>query len=385
MKGFALITILLLITLLLLLGSSFAVSMIIESKISQAQQKGIKAYYWAEAGINKAIWKLKNDPQWKESFETDPDWSATLKEESFTVQIQNLDKGKAEIVSTGYFEEGQRIVKTRVFKALNPFFAKNVALFSDGDTNISGSTINVQGGSTFNNDDLNVYLWSDVSISESALAADYIYVDSLSSLTAASKESQNYPPAPEKIEMPAVDFDSADENSYKNRADHIYSSAEFKKMLRDNPDLTIEGITYVTGLVQVKRGQHLTVNGVLVADGNIEIGTSWRGSGSAQVTVNYTPGEPAGLLTKARVWVGNWAGDLNIQGLLYANDRIVIAKSWRRGYDFNLEGGIIAQYFLISSFWDVFNITYNENIIQDTLSTSEFSPIITIEHWEEEY
>ncbi len=70
---------LIILSLLLLLGLYFSSFVLAEFNIAQSYVKSSQAYYLAEAGINEAIWKIKNDdttsdgdPAWKIEFVTQP-------------------------------------------------------------------------------------------------------------------------------------------------------------------------------------------------------------------------------------------------------------------------------------------------------------------------
>jgi hypothetical protein len=78
-NSFVVILALLTLTFLLLTGAYFSISVLTEMKISDSYIKASQAYYLAEAGVNEAIWKLRNDDTttdgdqaWKTQFVTQP-------------------------------------------------------------------------------------------------------------------------------------------------------------------------------------------------------------------------------------------------------------------------------------------------------------------------
>jgi hypothetical protein len=194
----------------------------------------------------------------------------------------------------------------------------------------------------------------------------------------------------ETIDMPADDFESDDPNSYKNIADIVYSEADFENLMENNQNLTLnDPITYVEGDVDARGGQNLTINGLLVVERDFELGRKycWSGvwrCGRSSLTVNNTVGQPSGILAKRKVQFELWSGDINIDGVVYANDQLDILN-FPSGFSFNANGGLIGRKLTITSVWQPINITYNNQILTDTLGTTEFSPVITVEHWEEEY
>jgi len=77
-KGVILIVAFLTLGILLLLGVYFLSFTLTDSRISKSQVSATQTYYLAEAGVNEAIWKLKNDSIWKNNFETNPDWESEV-------------------------------------------------------------------------------------------------------------------------------------------------------------------------------------------------------------------------------------------------------------------------------------------------------------------
>ncbi|MFH1226248.1 MAG: hypothetical protein V1684_03125 [bacterium] len=399
-NGFILLVVFLVVFMLLLMAIYFFSFIITELKISKNQSIAEQTYYLAESGIEEAIWKLKNDADWQTNFENDPDWTASFSRENifftgggYTVQIQNYDYAKAEIISTGSYAffsgaSAQRIIKIKAFKALNPNPVEQIAIFTgDGNLDIHGRDADLTDGGLFANGDINITYYSDTHTTETASTTDDIYVDYYSSLDADGSEGyesqqENWPP----ITMPMIDFDSDDPTSYYNQADNIYDQNEFKQMMDDNPDLTINGITYVTGQINIKRGQHLTVNGILAADGTITLGIGGPLFGGSYLIVNNTPGQPSGVLTKNSFKTKNWANNLNVEGLLYANDSIEFGTFLWFSPPINITGGIITrQIYVDSSVYGNLDMIYDSAIIQTALGQPLYSQVVSVEHWEEQY
>lgn len=238
---------------------------------------------------------------------------------------------------------------------------------------------------------------------------------------------------PKNISMPVVDFDSATSTSFKERASSteaagdcrvfcqqeegspyqcstkcVFDDDEFEELLwevGENGTLTLNttttpGIVYVTGPVELRGGRHLVVNGALVADGTIDIGERYKWTkggqkdeGYSQITVNRpTATTTAGLLTKAKINMGLYSSftTTSITGVIYANDEtrlVSLPKS------FKVIGGIIARKLSFISVWEWFNFFVDNEIILYGLGyridgktvKPEYSPIITVEHWEETY
>ncbi len=461
-KGTVVIITFLILAILLLLGSYFLSFTLTETRISKSQEAGTQTYYLAEAGINEAIWKLKNDPSWASDFVDLDNWTATfsrsLGEGSYEVTIQNSARGRGQIISTAALPlpEGkttQRVVKTMVFKALGSP-TRNNAIFTGGSSEnieIKFSRLRIYDGNLFSNHNLDIKLASTIELYDNitttdteglALAVGNLNKSAASTITAeaicAKNECTEKCAAcpPEDIGgLPVVDFFSdypecnPPLNSFKCRAQAaqdalecqvlcngascvsqpdkcIYSASDFEDLLWEvgqGGTLTLNNeITYVTGDINLKGGRHLIVNGILVADDNIYIGErySWtkggqKDEGFSQITINRpTTESPSGLLTKRKIDFGPYCAfqPINITGVIYANDEVSMVSVPE---SFNILGGIIARKLSLTSLWQWLNITLDNDIILYGLGylidgevvtlNPEFSPIITIDHWEESY
>ena len=442
-NGSVLIFAILLLATMLLLSSYFISFSLTGSRMSQSQIYAAKSYYLAETGIQEAIFKLKNDDSWKSAFETlttvdDPtcsSWSispykrspALFENGAYEIGIENLGCAKAEITSTSTitFSSGriaQRVVKIKVFKAMgNPI--SDFSIFTGGSSeNIyikSTDPLNIYSGDLFSNNNINIKYSSKLNVDNKALANNQINVSSDSELNAITcsadvcdagcATSTECPPA--EISMPPLDFGfyrQAAENSdcsflrTDGKTNCLFKSKEFEKLMWQNyPGLSLpeEAVTYITGDVNIRAGQILTVNGVLVADRDIEIGKDncWTSSeypflrcGSSRVTVNR-PGlpeenKPAGILAKRKINTGGWLGfgtkALDINGLIYAGDEVKISSVEAF---IEIHGGIASRKFKSSSMWEGIDIYLDPDVITDTFGDPEYSSVITIDHWEEEY
>lgn len=403
-KGAALILTVLLTVLILLLGLYFLSFSLTEKRISRSQISGVKTYYLAEAGIADMIWKLKNDPAYKTAFESNPAYSQSFTRTdpfgadsgSYTVTVANSALARGEITSVGTIAIGggktsQRIVKTQVYKAMGTTGIGTNGGYADGNIDINGSKVNFFGGSAHSNGNFIINLFSDVNI-EGDLNANGNYNKSWFSdvIITGAIHAKNYQPAAPVIAMPAIDFNSSDPNSYKSRASAVYTSAQFDTLMANNQNLTLPGpITYVSGDIDVRGAQNLIINGVLAAERDFVVGKSrCRGArcGNSSVTVNHTAGQPSGILARRKIEFESFTSNVFINGLAYANDQFNInGIPFFGAMNFNIIGAAVGRKLYIFSCWQPINITYsNENIV-DALGASTFSPVITVEHWEEEY
>jgi len=401
-RGVAILITILLMSLILLLSLFFLSFSLTEKKISQSQALGAKAYYMAEAGISEMIWRLKNDNSYKTNFETDPAWTVGFTRTdplgagngSYEVTISNSSLAHGEIISIGTVDAGngktsQRIVKTSVYRAMGQSGVEDSVGYADGNIDITASIVNFMNGSAHSNNNFNLNGGSTISVdSDLNVVGNFIKAFTSTANVAGVIHAHNYPPEAESIPMPAVDFDSSSANSYENRATTVYTQAEFDNLLKNNQTLVLnDPITYVDGDINLRGNQNLTVNGILVAGRDFTVGEQlcfgFR-CGSSSITVNHIEGQASGILAKRKLSFKSWTGNVDIDGIVYATDQLDVL-SFPLGYGFNVIGGLISRKLTITSIWRPINITFNNDYLVEALGSTEFSPIITVEHWEEEY
>ncbi|MFA6393380.1 MAG: pilus assembly PilX N-terminal domain-containing protein [Patescibacteria group bacterium] len=408
-KGAALILTVLLTMVILFLAIYYLNFSLTEKRISKNQVSGVNTYYLAEAGIADMVFKLKNDESYKNSFEINPAWIASFTRTdpfgtgtgSYTVTISNSAFAHGEIISTGLVDIGggktsQRIVKTTVFKAMGEGINFDTSGYADGNIDITASRVNFSNGNVHSNGNILITLLSLVNASHDLNATGNFNESWFSTVNvggAIHAHNNPYSPAAEAIAMPAIDFDSDDLNSLKNRATVTYTSAQFDTLMKNNQNLTLPGpITYVTGDIDVYGAQNLIVNGILVAGRDFTVGENDcrqhpSRCGKSDVTVNHADGAGSGILAKRKVNFDSDAGDININGLVYANDQFNIDSfTLFQTNDFNITGAAIGRKLSILSCGKPINIIFNQNnILELNGAGGEFSPVITVEHWEEEY
>jgi len=444
-KGVILIFALLILSIILFTSSYFISFSLTGSKISLSQVNATKAYYLAEAGAEEAIFKLKNDVSWKNAFETQPtiadpnclSWSipdyekipALFDQGSYKINIENLGCARAKITSistiiVGGQKVAQRMIKTEVFKSINVNNnISNFGIFTGGSSeNItisSADPFNVHNGSIFSNNKIKLQFWSKVNVDEKALANNKIDISSwpfISYLNASSICANNIcegdcsegcPPA--RISMPSLDFNLYSQASKNNdcslirtdgETDCYFSSSEkFEKMLWDNyPNIILNGVIYVNGDINIRAGQDMVVNGTLVSGANrdINIGeeNAWFRSEWPYVRYGYCgikiyrPNEnsPSGILAQKKINIGGWFGtgleSLYIEGLIYSGHEMKISSV---NSPIEIHGGVATSKFTLSSMWNGIDIYLDSDVIIDTFGGSEYSSVISINHWEEEY
>ena len=400
-QGYVLMTSIFVVILLLLMGGYYLNFALSEYRIAKSQTVGVQDYYLAEAGVHEMIWQLKNNEDWKDSFETDPNWSEEFTRNndlvpggSYTVSVQNSDLAQGEIISTGTMvvqgQISQRVIKTTVYKAIGENPTEDLAVYDNGNIDFTASSVNVYNGGLFSNNNVLVKLLSTIDVNKKVEAVNHVDVHFGSTVNAGEGifDSDSTPPTPEAKPQPAVDFDSEDPNSLKNLAiaqDHLFTEKEFEDFLDDNPVVVLDsGVYYVTGKIEIKRNMHVTLNGILAADQSIDVGTSWKpiGGEGAKLTINHTTGEPSGLMSKHKIDFGAYTNLININGLLYSLEEIRMVSLPKR---FDILGGFYSRKLQTISVWEDLNITYDSETVNSAIGTPPASPTIYVDHWEEEY
>jgi Tfp pilus assembly protein PilX len=402
-QGFALITSMIIMLVLMSLGIYAASFVLTDLRIAQSQAVSVKTYYLAESGIAEAIWRVKNDPTWKNNFENDPNWSITyqrspalIPEGSYTISINNTEKATGEIKVTANLlvgnNQSQRVVKTFVYKALGEPVGEHAG-YSDGNFDTSGAILNLFGGGIFSNNNIIINYFSTVNADKAIRAVGNINDHDNSTFNVPERFSKNYPPAPDPIPIPSVSFDDPnDPNSYKNLADQVYTKKQFEDLLWDHrgQTLTLNGIHYVTGDIELYGTNDLILNGVLVSDNDIAIGRKsndccWGSDCSklGNITINRpSSSSPSGLISKRKIEFESCLNEFNAEGLIYSNDKIDIISLPKKA---TVKGGMVTRKITLTSLWQGLDLIYDNEIINNTLIETSYSPVVTVEHWEEEY
>jgi len=425
---------------MIFLATYFLSFTITGAKMTQGYELSTRAYYLAEAGLAEAIFKLQKDPVWQAAFETmptveDPEcagWSispltrTSVLESggSYTVSVVNLGCAKAEISSVGAVAYGEatarKVAKTQVYKAMGNVVSE-FGIFSGGSSeNIEFSSVSparIHNGSLFSNNLLKIKKESQVSVDNKALAANDILVDNDAQLLAISCaknicqegcEAISECP-PESVSLPPLDFNSDEPTSYLSQAeqsncssvrqdgksDCLFTPAEFAKIMWDNyPSLSLPVNTtvYVAGNINISASQTVTISGILATDGNINLGNNlcWmypefpyvRCGNPRVIVLSPGAGQSSGLLAQGKVSVSSYLNSLTVQGLIYAGEE---AKFSSLNNPTEIHGGLVGRKLTFSSLWNGFDIYLDPDMIVNTFHNAQYSPTITIDHWEENY
>ena len=385
-KGVALLITILLMSLVLFLSLYFLSFSLTEKKISSSQTLGTKTYYSAEAGIAEMVWRLKNNDSYKNSFQTDPDWTASFTREnpfgadsgSYTVAIANTSQAVGEITSTGSIDIGdgktsQRIIKTNVYRMVGlSGMGTNAVINGGGNIHILNSEQTDITGDIYSNSDIEMQgSHPGVGVVGGSLTTTGEIEEGNGDLTVSGIiQDEDSVPAPAPIDLPGVDFGSLQSQSNTILANDAALDAVS----------TVDGITWVNTAASI--GHNMNINGLLVVNGNLTI------NNSAVITVNHTVGFPSGIIVNGNLLIEKmprYDGNIIINGLLYATGSITLNKL-NSGYTFLVTGGVTSgNGILIKNCSRTIEIVYDNDILVDSPISSGSSPVIVIDHWEEEY
>ncbi len=403
-SGFALIAVVLILGIVILVGGALYALTTHENRIARSHEPTLETYYLAEAGINDVIYTLQNDAVWEQEFEEGTldrslnQSGGIIANGSYEVSAVSVDVGEAEIVALGKIEKNgtvtQRIIKTKVIKATNPSPLAGATIYAgtflweDADSVVSNGNIFVNNDIVLNGDFI---VHGDLAVRGSVQIQGQgdLSVDGSCAIQAGEcpPECTSCVDPPDPIDLPMVDFDSDDPNSYKNQADVVYSEAQFADLLATNKPLVLDNmITYVEGNVSVGCDQRLELSGLLVADGYIEV-CSGKKKDEVALEITHITGQPSGLMSKGAIQFKNFPqeGTISIAGILYSSTEIEIKDLTHSG-SLEITGSIFSETVSLRGSKGQINITYDDDIfLESFLGPPTFSPTLTTEHWEEQY
>ncbi|HAO81530.1 MAG TPA: hypothetical protein DEA87_02125 [Candidatus Veblenbacteria bacterium] len=392
--GFIIIAVSLVMTALLFLAGYMVEQSISESRISKSETSATKAYYIAEAGVNEAIYLLKNDAAWKAGF-----LAGTLNNQStarnnvfdangsYSISATSISDALVDITVTGFHsigdQQSQRVIKTRLARATNPASTWGQSFYAGGQGGQQNGNITterdctINGGAIHANQDFKVTSHSALTVNDAAVnSSNNIIVNSGSELILNNSTQSEGEPS---IGMPLVDFDSASATSLKNRADQVYSANAFSALPTGT---TLTGITFITGEA-IWNNKNLTINGILAASDDIEIDLDE----GKTVTINNDENVGGGLMSKDDIIVELDDANFLLQGVIYSSKQLTIETD--DNINFAVTGGIISWHLLLQGEDSgACSITYDEVLVStpiDPVYSGSESPIIDINHWEEQY
>ncbi len=419
MKKFgAYVSIVVLILMMVLLSASYfyAGSLLSELAIARNNKAASVAFSLAEAGVQEAIYRVKQTDSTERAqfglqngfstFNHDP---ALLLQGGYIVEIANSGPFVAMVKSIGTYRTGTRLTRREIRVGIAEASANYTggAIFGGGgagesiaDLDFWAAAVNIFKGSIFSNRDVNLKFGANLNI-ESAYTDPLdpkVRIDGVQALDDVVNQNSvlncnclieddgdpdtrqcDPPPGctpsvlPAKLGMPHMNFDY-----YKTLAvlqgQYYGSQNDFKNGFPKDSSKTYNGVVYIDGTLDIDNNRNMTMNGALASSGSISIT-------KGQLTIAPGADGFSGVLSQRDFIVGS-EGNFNGTGLVYTSDRAEFDSSTT--YSTNLTGGILTRRTWFSGFRAV-NITLDPSIINNTLKNSGETPVIEINHWEEEY
>ena len=354
-KGMALLTTLIFVFILVTFGVSLLTMTGNDSKMSTLQRDSTKAFYQADAGIEKTIWYLnssEDNPDGLNFYGNFPGGTAT---EFYNVEVSEIDTtGPVEIktlISTGKvvgggdFNKGTRKIEVKLKKGISPSSSLTYdhAIFTDHDMRFNGG-ISVSGDIHSNG---NLYVTSpDIFNLENGGAT-------------ASGETNDYGDSNvDPIDFPQIDWPYFQDLAEREVNGGFYYDADPEipgdTTVVFNDPKYLTGIHYVDGDVIIKTDLILE-NATIVANGTITV----LGNGSVNL-VNDLITHPLALVA---------AGDITNGGSIHGEGIIQTEGSFTNNGVVNIqEGAIYADTGVFNGGGGVeFNVCYATDLIGVTV------------------
>ncbi|MFA6428310.1 MAG: pilus assembly PilX N-terminal domain-containing protein [Candidatus Buchananbacteria bacterium] len=404
-KGFALIASMVVMTALILLGVYALNFTIGEHGISQSQSQATKTYYFAEAGINEMIHKVKSDYNTTQAFLNGSlNSSFTINRSdvladpkaSYLVTIISTGPATAQIIATSTYQIGntvaRRVIKADINKATNSTETWPSGLVAgglDGYIKFTGNNGNYTetGGKIHANGFIQVTgNNTTVKINNGSLSAKQsITVAGNNSSIATPPPSYQSTPTSTTINLPQIDFNSAATTSWYNRANTKMTCTEFRNLFGNNQTINLTGVTYVsncTGLTISGNNNTLNIKGILVIYGGITFGGNNLIFKISPETDH--PENGAGILVSGNLTINGNNLSANVNGLIYTAGNLNIGGN---NPILAFKGGIVCNSADFGHNNSTLNLIYDESVILPPLAPAlnTDSPIIRINHWEEQY
>lgn len=414
----AYVSIVVLILMMVLLSASYfyASSLLGELAIARNNRASSVAFSLAEAGVQEAIYRVKQTGSSERTqfarqngfstFNHDP---ALLLQGGYTVDIINSGPYVASVKSVGTYRTGNRLTRREIRVGIAEASAAYAggAIFGAGgagesiaDLDFWAAAVNIFKGSIFSNRDINLKFGANLNVESaytdpldsniridavdvfrnlinqtSQLACNCLIEDDgdPNTLQCSPPPGCNPSPLAATLGMPQMNFDY-----YKTLAtlqgQYFASQNDFKNNFPENSAKTYNGVVYVDGTLDIDDNRNLTMNGVLASSASISV---------TKGHLTIAPGADgfSGVLSQRDFIVGS-EGNFNGTGLVYTSDRAEFDSSTI--YSMNLVGGILTRRTWFSGYRAV-NITLDPTVINNTLKNSGESPVIEVNHWEEEY
>jgi hypothetical protein len=381
-KGYALATVLVLLGASLIGVASLVTISTLESKIAVSQQGGVNAYYAAEAGEYVGLWHLNNtsaDNQALANGTLNSSYSSSngvpIANESFSIHLYTdpaHGAGYGIIDSTGTYVSGAftatRQILTYVYMGSATSQIGSNALFSGAGVKLTTGQLNLINGGEYTVGNVSIQPGADLNATSQTVSIYNGSLNNLGSFEGTSTTANN------AIVMPSFNW---------NQSGTTISPSAFLNTVKNNGALA-GPVTIVTGSVNINgsnyRNKTLTVNGILIIKGSLQINSS-----GFNLVVNNTSSNQAGVFVEGSILINS--GSWDITGLIYTPSTLKINNPSA----FNINGGIIVggsgnggQPAVQINCGGGLNVTYNA-AIASTIFPSNSVQAVQVQHWEESY
>ncbi len=311
-KGFALISAVAFLVLLLGFGASMLQQTIQELSRADRAKKETRAFNLAEAGIDYAAWRLYNG----EGSTLPVTWGRTdLSNGSFTVTVDSYNGASDTfvLISTGTSQGWNSVVKVVGSFLSNPGEPENpvfdYALFSDADLTLSGTfdltgKVHTNGKATCK---------GGPKVDGDLSAVGPITIKGSANIT--GSKTSGVP----KVAMPTIDF-----AYYRSIANTVYTG---DTTLSGNT--TLNGVTYIDGNATI--GGQFSGTGVIVVKGNVSM------NGNATLVSSST--DEMAIVASGTVRIN---GNCRIEGWVYTHNVDVPSEFLGNGTA-DIVGGVAAD------------------------------------------
>ena len=369
-KGMALLTTLIFIFILVTFGVSLLTMTGNDSKMSTLQRDSTKAFYQADAGIEKAIWYLNSSEENEAGLNYEGPLNGGTTSEYYEVTVGPIISGPTEtktlistgkVVGGGDFNKGTRKIEVKLKKGISPSsgLTYDHAIFTDDNMRFNGG-ISING---------NIHSNGNLIVTD----PDVFNLENGEATACGTNDYGDGGVDPE--EFPHIDWPYFQDLAERGVDGGCYYDADpdlpgdTTVIFNDPKYLT--GIHYVDGNVIIKTDLILE-NATIAANGTIEI----KGNGSINL-VNDITTHPLALIAK---------GDITNGGSIHGEGIIQTEGSFTNNGVVNIqEGAIYANTGVFNGGGGVeFNVAYSTDLISVAV-TGTGIPIWKKISWREVY
>lgn len=413
-NGYVTITVLILMIVLAAITYLFAEVIFGELSIARNNRSGSLAFTLAEAGVQEAIYKVQYDGPTRAAFLDGTSIpsinraSALINNGAYTVTFQNTNKGVATITSVGEYTMGakkaRREVRVGIAQATSQTYLYDAGIFTHaatgnatGDIEIKQNAIlNVYDGGLIAGRHLDLQQDTQVTAEKEvkygpggAFTHKSPYVlncqclitdtDPLLPPPQCSPPPVGCTPAQlaTAIEMPRIDIAAYEQEAKKPENGTYFTDASSFLTYSTNHSNNLTGIFYVDGQLTIDDGRKITLTGVLISSQNITIGGNTSAK-SAELEILKTGAQPSGVVAN-NFSVASY-GKFSGTGLIFNQESTSFDSS---SDSITWTGGILSR--RIYLYARTLNIHFDRNAIIDTLDDPFDTPVVELNHWEEEY